>query len=281
MTWRLEIVHRTRYEYETPVLSSYNEARVTPISEDHQSVVSSRFSTEPRVNVRRYRDYWGTQVNEFDVIEAHQSLLVTSSVVVETEEAREPDATVSWDELRAPDLIDRFDELLAPTTYTAPEKELTAEARRIAASCPTPAAAVAEVSRWVNEEMSYVPGATGVQTEASEAWEARRGVCQDFAHVAIVALRALGIPARYVSGYLHPSKDPAIGEERAGESHAWVEAWTGSWWGVDPTNRESIGHRHVAIARGRDYADVSPIRGVHSGGGAAKLTVEVVSTRVR
>jgi transglutaminase-like putative cysteine protease len=281
VTWRLEIVHRTRYDYQTPVLSSYNEARVTPTSEDHQSVVSSRFTTEPRVNVRRYRDYWGTQVNEFEVIEAHQSLLVTSSVIVETEEQREPSESVSWDELRDAALIDRFDELLAPTTYTAPEEELTAAARRIAASCSTPAAAVTEVSRWVNEEMSYVPGATGVKTDASEAWEARRGVCQDFAHVAIVALRALGIPARYVSGYLHPSKDPAIGEERAGESHAWVEAWTGSWWGVDPTNRESIGHRHVAIARGRDYADVSPVRGVHSGGGAAKLTVEVVSTRVR
>lgn len=281
MTWRLEIVHRTRYEYEKPVLSSYNEARVTPTSEDHQSVVSSRFTTDPQVNVRRYRDYWGTQVHEFEVLGAHHSLLLTSSVIVETEEAREPDDSVSWDDLRDPELVDRFDELLASTTYTAPEQELTAAARRIAASCPTPAAAVVEVSRWVNEEMSYVPGATGVKTDASEAWEARRGVCQDFAHVTIVALRALGIPARYVSGYLHPSKDPAIGEERAGESHAWVEAWTGSWCGVDPTNREPIGHRHVAIARGRDYADVSPVRGVHSGGGEATLTVEVVSTRVR
>jgi transglutaminase-like putative cysteine protease len=91
----------------------------------------------------------------------------------------------------------------------------------------------------------------------------------------------LGIPARYVSGYLHPSRDPAVGEARAGESHAWVEAWTGTWWGVDPTNLEPIGHRHVAIARGRDYADVAPMRGVHSGGGEATLTVEVTSTRVR
>ena len=140
---------------------------------------------------------------------------------------------------------------------------------------------VIAVSRWVNEEMSYVPGATGVHTDASEAWEARRGVCQDFAHVAIVALRVLGIPARYVSGYLHPSRDPAVGEARAGESHAWVEAWTGRGGASTRPTCESIGHRHVAIARGRDYADVSPVRGVHSGGGAAKLTVEVTSTRVR
>jgi transglutaminase-like putative cysteine protease len=281
MTWRLEIVHRTRYEYDTKVLSSYNEARVTPTTEPHQTVVSARVTTEPPAAMRRYRDYWGTQVAEFDVVEPHTELVVTSSVVVETEDAPELAASVEWDELADPDLMDRYYELLAPTVYTAPEPALAEGARRLAETCETPADAVFAVSRWVNEEMSYVPGATGVHTDASEAWAARRGVCQDFAHVTIVALRVLGIPARYVSGYLHPSRDPAVGEERAGESHAWVEAWTGTWWGVDPTNLQPIGHRHVAIARGRDYADVAPMRGVHSGGGAAKLTVEVTSTRVR
>ena len=91
----------------------------------------------------------------------------------------------------------------------------------------------------------------------------------------------MGIPARYVSGYLHPARKADIGERLAGESHAWVEAWTGGWWGFDPTNLEPIGHRHVAIARGRDYADVAPVRGVHSGGGEAALEVEVSSTRLR
>jgi transglutaminase-like putative cysteine protease len=281
MTWRLEIVHRTQYDYSSKVASSYNEARVTPTSEAHQSVVSARFNTVPQAAVRRYRDYWGTQVSEFDVIESHDTLVVTSSVIVETEEAEELAVSVEWEELADPDLTDRYAELLMPTIYTAPEPALAEGARRLAATCETPADAVFAVSRWVNDEMSYVPGATGVHTDASEAWEARRGVCQDFAHVMIVALRVLGIPARYVSGYLHPSKDVAIGEERAGESHAWVEAWTGSWWGVDPTNLEPIGHRHVALARGRDYADVAPVRGVHSGGGEAKLTVEVRSTRLR
>jgi transglutaminase-like putative cysteine protease len=91
----------------------------------------------------------------------------------------------------------------------------------------------------------------------------------------------MGVPARYVSGYLHPQKGAAIGDKVAGESHAWIEAWTGDWWGFDPTNNQEIGHRHVGVARGRDYADVAPLRGVHAGGGVAALEVEVSLTRLR
>ena len=91
----------------------------------------------------------------------------------------------------------------------------------------------------------------------------------------------MGVPARYVSGYLHSQKDADIGDQVAGESHAWIEAWTGDWWGFDPTNNQEIGHRHVGVARGRDYADVAPLRGVHSGGGEATLEVEVNLTRLR
>ncbi|HWC35847.1 MAG TPA: transglutaminase family protein [Mycobacteriales bacterium] len=281
MTWRLEVVHQTRYAYEEPVQSSYNEARVTPMTDDHQLVVSSRFSTEPRVAVRRYVDYWGSQVTEFEVLEPHQELVVTSTMVVETEGAVPPGDGAGWDDLADPAVADRHSEFLAATTYTAAAPELVAASRELAASCSSPVDAAVAVSRWVNGEMAYVPGATGVHTDAREAWEARRGVCQDFAHVAIVALRAMGVPSRYVSGYLHPAREPGVGERRGGESHAWVEVWTGEWWGFDPTNLEPIGHRHVAVARGRDYADVAPVRGVHSGGGAAELTVEVTSTLLR
>ncbi|HVT65777.1 MAG TPA: transglutaminase family protein [Mycobacteriales bacterium] len=281
MTWRLEVVHRTHYRYADPVQSSYNEARVTPSSDEHQVVVSSRFSTEPKVAVRRYVDYWGSQVSEFEVLEPHLDLTVTSTMVVETEDATGPLAHAGWLDLADPAVTDEYAEYLAATDYTAAAPELVAASRELAASCDAPAEAAAAVSRWVNGQMSYVPGATGVQTDAREAWEARRGVCQDFAHVAIVALRAMGVPSRYVSGYLHPAREAGIGEGRAGESHAWVEVWTGSWWGFDPTNLEPIGHRHVAVARGRDYADVSPVRGIHAGGGAAELEVEVTSTRLR
>jgi len=122
-------------------------------------------------------------------------------------------------------------------------------------------------------------GVTGVHTTAAEAWEHRKGVCQDITHLAIGALRSAGIPARYVSGYLHPVPDAAIGQTVTGESHAWVEWFCGSWHGFDPTNSIEIGDRHVTVGRGRDYNDVAPLRGVYAGPYGSKLFVRVEITR--
>jgi transglutaminase-like putative cysteine protease len=118
-----------------------------------------------------------------------------------------------------------------------------------------------------------------VHTTAAEAWEQKRGVCQDITHLAIGALRSVGIPARYVSGYLHPQPDAAIGQTVAGESHAWVEWFCGDWRGFDPTNLIDIGDRHVTVGRGRDYNDVAPLRGVYAGPYGSKLFVTVEITR--
>jgi transglutaminase-like putative cysteine protease len=122
-------------------------------------------------------------------------------------------------------------------------------------------------------------GVTGVHTTAAEAWAGRRGVCQDIAHLSLGALRSVGIPARYVSGYLHPLPDAAIGQTVAGESHAWVEWFCGTWRGFDPTNLIDIGDRHVAVGHGRDYNDVAPLRGVYTGSYGAQLYVKVEITR--
>jgi transglutaminase-like putative cysteine protease len=277
----LEVVHRTTYEYESAVLSSYNEARMTPTTDLHQSTVNVRFTTTPAVPVRRYWDYWGTQVTAFDISEPHDRLVLTSSSVVETEPARPPAADLSWATLTSDEVRDEHAELLAPTPYTAQDNELAEQARTIAAAHANPIDAVLAAAHWVHGALTYQSGVTGVHTSAAEAWHAGRGVCQDFAHVALVVLRAMGVPARYVSGYLHSQKEAAIGERVEGESHAWIEAWTGDWWGFDPTNDQEIGLRHVGVARGRDYADVAPLRGVHSGGGSAILDVEVNLTRLR
>ena len=128
--------------------------------------------------------------------------------------------------------------------------------------------------------MEYVRGVTGVHSTASEAWAERKGVCQDIAHVALGALRSVGIPARYVSGYLHPDAGAAIGQTVIGESHAWVEWYAGEWRGYDPTNLAEVGELHVLVGRGRDYSDVSPLRGVYAGPGASELFVSVEITRV-
>jgi transglutaminase-like putative cysteine protease len=281
MTWRLEVVHRTTYVYTTAVLSSYNEARMTPSTDLHQSTVNVRFATLPSTPIRRYWDYWGTQVTAFDIGDPHERLVLTSGAVVETEAARPPVRATTWAKLATPEIQDVHAELLAATPYTAQDDELAETAKTIAAAHADPVDAVLAALRWVHESLTYQPGVTGVHTSAAQAWQARLGVCQDFAHVALVVVRAMGVPARYVSGYLHPQKDAAIGERVEGESHAWIEAWTGEWWGFDPTNNQEIGHRHVGVGRGRDYADVAPLRGVHSGGGKAALEVEVNLTRLR
>jgi transglutaminase-like putative cysteine protease len=281
VTWRLEVVHETVYTYETSVDASYNEARMTPTTDRHQTTVNLRFATTPSAPVRRYWDYWGSQVTAFDIIEPHEQLVLISSAEVETEAASPPVRAADWKELAEPQTLDRFAEMLAPTAYTVAHDELSAQAAALAAEFADPVDAALAAMRWLHESITYRHGVTGVHTSAADAWHDRVGVCQDFAHVALVVLRAMGIPARYVSGYLHTQKDPLIGDRVAGESHAWVEAWTGDWWGFDPTNNQEIGQRHIEVARGRDYADVAPLRGVHSGGGSASLAVAVNLTRLR
>ncbi len=144
----------------------------------------------------------------------------------------------------------------------------------------TPRAAAYRLCELLHDEMTYEPGATGVQSSGEQAWSERRGVCQDFAHIAVGALRSLGIPARYVSGYLAPERDAAVGESSVGESHAWVEFWDGAWLAADPTNVGEVGLDHVVVARGRDYEDVPPLKGVYSGQGVATLEVSVRFTRL-
>ena len=122
-------------------------------------------------------------------------------------------------------------------------------------------------------------GVTSVHTPATHAWDVRSGVCQDIAHLAIGALRAIGVPARYVSGYLHPKRDAEIGEKVRGESHAWVEWWTGDWFGFDPTNDREVGDHHVIVGRGREYGDVPPLTGVVAGSTKTlSVTVDVTQT---
>ena len=123
-------------------------------------------------------------------------------------------------------------------------------------------------------------GATLVSSTAQEVWEEQKGVCQDLTHVTISLLRGIGIPARYVSGYLHSKPDALIGETIVGESHAWVEFFCGAWLGIDPTNAESIGVHHVIVAKGREYGDVPPLKGIYRGGPSSALGVIVEVTRL-
>ena len=271
---RLQIRHKTGYRYDTEVLSSYNEARLVPQTDLRQLALSSEVTTQPEVQQQRYWDYWGTQVTAFDVHVPHDELQVTCTSVVDTVAAAEPgDAT--WEELEAS--ADAHVELMRPSPRTEPDDDLRAVVRGVKGS---PREVVLALSALVREHVAYVPGSTGVATSATDAWKLKKGVCQDIAHVTLSLLREAGIPARYVSGYLHPRKEPVVGEQVAGESHAWVEVWLGEWWGFDPTNGIPAGERHVVVARGRDYTDLPPLKGVYAGGGLQSLGVTVEVTRL-
>ena len=277
--WRMRVVHVTGYAYRTPVTASYNEARLTPRSDSRQNVIINRVETTPATRSYRYVDYWGTAVTAFDLHAPHTELQVTSSSVVETDKPELPVASVDWAGLDSPAVLDRFHEVLVPTAYTPFSKRIERTARSLA-KAHDPHEAVLATAQWVHNELRYVPGTTGVHSSGLDALAESNGVCQDFAHLTLMLLRSMGIPARYVSGYLHPNPDAATGEAVEGESHAWIQAWTGGWWNYDPTNDAEINEQYISVGFGRSYADVTPLKGIYLGRDSSDLDVVVEMTRL-
>ncbi|WP_431279435.1 transglutaminase family protein [Leifsonia poae] len=278
---RLRIVHSTGFHYGGEVTASYNEARMLPVSGDRQLVLHANLDVHPVSSHHQYTDYWGTRVLAFDVLAPHEELTITASSLVEVLEAAHPSTGLDWTSLDA--VVQRSGECvqqLSQTPPTAPPPSVVALAESARTQdADDPCAVGLRICEQVGDAMEYVSGVTGVSSTAAEAWESRKGVCQDIAHVAVGALRAAGLPARYVSGYLHPVADAQIGETVVGESHAWVEWFCGTWHGYDPTNGLAIGDRHVRVGHGRDYTDVAPLRGVYAGTAGSELFVSVSITR--
>jgi transglutaminase-like putative cysteine protease len=276
---RLRVRHVTGYHYGGEVTQSYNEARMLPGSDDGQFVLASNLEISPISSSHGYVDYWGTRVNSFEILTPHEQLSLTATSLVEVVRRDHAAPGLSWEEL-APAARASVDsvEQLQQTPLTEPPEEVR-ELARAAAADLEPCAAARAVCRVIHERVEYMAGVTGVQSTAQESWAQGRGVCQDIAHIAIGALRSIGVPARYVSGYLHPDPAFPLGVPVTGESHAWVEWFCGSWHGFDPTNDLDIGERHVLVGRGRDYTDVTPLRGVYAGPSGSRLFVEVEITR--
>jgi transglutaminase-like putative cysteine protease len=260
-----------------PVDSSFNELRITPMTTPRQVVLDSRVEVTPRVQLHPYVDYWGSVVHAFDLHEPHEELIIVGRSIVETYPA-EPADHLTWAELQDPCLRDRYAELLSPTRYVTLDPRLAAIAAELKERSSPPEAVAAAVG-WVRGQLKYVPGTTGVHTSALDAWHGGEGVCQDFAHLSLALLRAMGLPARYCSGYMHPTRDVDVGKTEQGQSHAWIEVWIGDWLVLDPTAGNPVDGRYVLVARGRDYADVPPVKGVFHGGPTAQLDAEVSLTR--
>jgi transglutaminase-like putative cysteine protease len=277
MSWRISVTHSTTHRYAQEVFHSYNEARLVPLTFPGQICLVSRVDVEPFTKLSRYTDYWGSSVDSFDIHEPHTHLKVDSRATVETSPASVPEESISWDGISSDEVSDRYAELLAPTPLAPLLSEAAEEIR--SSDLTSPADAAHAAVEWVRDRLTYESGATDVTTSADVALARGKGVCQDFAHISLSLLRSLGIPARYVSGYLHPREEAAIGETVEGQGHAWLEWWCGSWTAWDPTHDQPVGQRHVLVGRGRDYADVPPLKGIYQGAPSIAHEVTVAITR--
>jgi transglutaminase-like putative cysteine protease len=254
---------------------------MTPASTDDQTVWSSRITIEPAAWSFNYTDYWGTLATTFEVHEPHHRLSVHAQSVVETHgddlawdvDRRVAPNDLGWPALQDRALVDKMAEFLTVNERTQAPEELSDLAA--ATTAQPPRLAALDVCALIHDRLSYERGSTKVTSTAMEVWELGRGVCQDYSHLALGALRSMGLPARYVSGYLHPgSGEPNTTVE--GESHSWVEWWCGSWVAYDPTLCQRRTDCYVRVGHGRDYGDVAPLRGTYSGGRSEMfVTVEM------
>ncbi|QKE85244.1 transglutaminase family protein [Arthrobacter sp. NEB 688] len=276
---RYRIVHTTSLVYDGPVRAAHNEVRMTPPNEAGQTTLENRIRIRPMTWSHVYRDHWGAHVMAMESLAQHDRLDIEAISTVERSSTPPPSATCTWATVRDPAVQDRLYEWLMVSDRTRVGDGI-AELVESVRGLGSPREAADAVCARVREAMEYRPGATAVHSTGEEAWRERAGVCQDFAHVTVGALRALGIPARYVSGYLVPRRDLEVGESATGESHAWVELWDDAWVPADPTNGTAVADDHVVVARGRDYDDVPPFKGIYSGRATAALGVKVTFTRL-
>jgi transglutaminase-like putative cysteine protease len=273
------IRHVTRFTYDTAIAESVMEARMQPRSEGAQRCIHFGFSTFPASRVMMYQDHDGNMVHHFNIPGRHASMTLTADALVECTPLPElPDALgpLAWSSLDSLTASGEFWETLAPSTFvleTALLRDLRDELSLERGDDPLVTLRALTGEMFLRFE--YSPSSTRVDSPIDEALASRRGVCQDFAHIFIGLVRPLGIPCRYVSGYLFHSG----GADRStdGATHAWAEAFIPDhgWIGFDPTNNLLATDRHIRVAVGRDYADVPPTRGVYKGLSAVRSELAV------
>ena len=272
---RLHVRHATVYDYSVAVRNNINQVWMQPLTDERQTCMSFALSTSPRSKPRSYVDYFGNTVHHFEIALPHTQLQIVAEADVLTDD-RDTAELMAGDGIPYQPL-DRDNpswiDFLMPTDLTAASGGI----RALAAALVTAEASTAQVAlaaaRRVHAAFTYRRGVTGVSTTAEAALDIGAGVCQDYAHVLLSVVRHLGIPARYVSGYLFTG----AGAEQELASHAWVEVYlpSGGWAGLDPTNDKLVDGHYVKVALGRDYADVPPVRGAYAGAAGSGLNVEV------
>ncbi|MCE0499189.1 MAG: transglutaminase family protein [Methylacidiphilales bacterium] len=279
------IVHTTAYEYSAPAIESFTELRVRPRQSNRQNVYSHVTEVEPRAALEEFTDYYGNTVECLSVPFRHRCLTVTSRSTVETLPHKDAlsglDLTVSEAvRLNWPHRRELFD-FLMPSMHAPITPELETLSKQQLPSSGSFSESMLGLCTFIFKNFTYMPGVTDVRTPLTELLQRRAGVCQDFAHLMIALIRCAGLPARYVSGYIETESSGTPNLVGATASHAWVEVYlpNGLWVGIDPTNNILEGERHVQIGIGRDYHDVSPLRGVFKGAERQYLSVGVTVSR--
>lgn len=271
-----QIDHQTTYYYADPVYESYTVLHLQPRSDHNQFCTRYVLELSPKGRVHSYTDRFGNDVQHFALMPAHPSLsIVTHSNVVTTLEHDPPiPAEATRTLLEADSALETYYDFLHESTFVRFTPQLSAFAAEIGPPGEMIGTWCHEVSRHINRSLTYDSEATTVRSTVAEALERRAGVCQDFAHVMSALVREHGIPARYVSGYIFRGESQVLGAEA---SHAWCEAYLPpyGWVGFDPTNDRLINDYFVKVAIGRDYRDVSPVRGVYRGSRHAEMSVNV------
>ncbi len=283
------ITHRTLYDYAAPVSVSHHVARLEPLNTGPQSRESFTLQIFPEPALRKERmDYFGNQLCFFAIQEIHTKLeiITHSRVLVEPPKSPVKESAAAWESVAemfrdpvSPGVVEPY-QFVFDSPQVRASMELADYARESFGGGTPLIAGARDLTHRIFRDFKYDPKATTVATPLEEVWEKRRGVCQDFAHLGIACLRSLGLPARYVSGYLRTR--PPEGQPRlvgADASHAWFSIFSpgNGWMDFDPTNNCQLAEEHITVAYGRDFSDVSPIAGILTGGGnhVVKVSVDV------
>ena len=282
-----QTTHLTRYKYQEPASHCLSETRVTPRSFPGQQVLSARIDVTPppASEIEMREDYFGNHVGAFSIFEPHRELCIKAVSTVEVLPHAARSSTLGWENARAlmissnvhEDL--RASEFVYDSPFAASSPELADYAATSLPHGRPLADATIDLCRRINSEFVYEPKSTSIDTPVLEVLRKRKGVCQDFAHLMIGALRSSGLAARYISGYLRSGGANLQGSEA---SHAWVSVYIpgSGWLDLDPTNDVIPGEGHVTLGWGRDYGDVTPVKGVSLGGGSQVVDVEVTVRQI-
>lgn len=272
--------HTTTFAYEPAVRESVMEVRLQPRSDGEQRCLSFSLQVDPAANVMQYRDFTGNVVHHFDIAGSHNQVKVIAKSTVEVQPiaAPQPSGSGDWADLDALIASGDYWEMLLPSHFVKTSVLLDQFAKELELErTGNPLTMLTNLNQAIYNLFDYVPHSTEVDSPIEEALQARRGVCQDFAHIMIALARRLHIPCRYVSGYMFHRDPDERDRSLEGASHAWVEALVPrlGWVAFDPTNNLVGADRHIRVAIGRDYADVPPTRGVYKGEAQSELSVTV------